>query len=229
MWGFHHRHHGQSFGDNAHAARKMARAVAREGAGRGGSDFLRTVFTHWAAGRDSEGGYGGNYGRGFGGHGVGRGGRGGGRRRLFDGEQLQLLLLALIAEAPRHGYDLIKEIEARSGGAYGPSPGVVYPTLTMLDEMGHVDEVKEEGARRRFAITDAGKTFLDTRQDEAEALLTRLAEMGEDRARTDRAPIRRAMMSLHMALREALSSGEEDCAHAIAAILDEATQKIERL
>ncbi|WP_447514071.1 PadR family transcriptional regulator, partial [Clostridioides difficile] len=59
---------------------------------------------------------------------------------MFDGTELRLILLKLIEEQPRHGYDLIREIEERSGGAYAPSPGVVYPTLTMLDDMGLIEE-----------------------------------------------------------------------------------------
>ena len=156
-------------------------------------------------------------------------GRGGGRRRQFDGGELRLVLLALLADAPRHGYDLIREIEERTGGAYAPSPGVVYPTLTLLEETALIDEIKEEGARRRFAISEAGRLHLEERREEADRLLARLAELGERRARGDKAPIRRAMTSLHMALREALSADDMARAHDIAAILDDATQKIERL
>jgi DNA-binding PadR family transcriptional regulator len=219
MRGFHHKFRGA----------RMGECDSR------GEDFARAASFAWRAigrgGGFAEGfGFGGGHGRGGFGGGGGFGGPGRGRRRLFDADQLQLLLLALIAESPRHGYDLIKEIEARSGGVYAPSPGVVYPTLTMLDEMGFVDEVKEEGARRRFAISDSGKAHLAGKQEEADALLARLAALDADRARTDRAPIRRAMMSLGMAVREAVSSqGENDRAHDIAAILDEAARKIERL
>ncbi|WP_174275388.1 PadR family transcriptional regulator [Sphingomonas bacterium] len=221
MRGFHHKMHSAS-GQGGH----------RQGGG--GREFLRTVFTHWAAGRDSDGGYGGDHGRGFGGRGFGGfgGGRGGsgGRRRMFDGEELRLLLLALIAEGPRHGYDLIREIQDRSGGAYAPSPGVVYPTLTMLDEMSLIDEVKEAGSRRSFAITDAGKAQIAEKQSVVDALLARLAEIGQAQAKGDRAPIRRAMMNLGMALRETMVRDEEGTkAHEIAALLDEATRKIEQL
>jgi len=80
-------------------------------------------------------------------------GRGGGRRRMFDGGELRLVLLKLIAEKPRHGYDLIRAIEERTGGAYAPSPGIVYPTLTMLSDMGLIEEQTAEGARKLFAIT----------------------------------------------------------------------------
>jgi DNA-binding PadR family transcriptional regulator len=153
----------------------------------------------------------------------------GGRRRMFDGDELRLILLALLEEQPRHGYDLIREIEERTGGAYAPSPGVVYPSLTMLEEMGHIDEVKDEGARKRFEISEAGKAHLAERREEVDGLMARLNQMGEHRARSERAPLRRAMASLHMALRQALMEGDEGRAHEIVDILDEATRKIERL
>jgi DNA-binding PadR family transcriptional regulator len=180
---------------------------------------------------------GGGFGEGRGEHpGMGLGGehhgRGGGRRgRVFDGGELRLVLLALLAEQPRHGYDLIREIEERTGGAYAPSPGVVYPTLTMLDEMGHIDEVKEEGARKRFAISDAGRQHLAEKQDEVDALVARLSQLGETQGRSGAGPIKRAMVGVHMALREALAagSGRDDMVHDVAAILDEAARKIERL
>lgn len=158
--------------------------------------------------------------------------RGRGRRRMFDGGELRLVLLALLEEQPRHGYDLIREIEERTGGSYAPSPGVVYPTLTMLDEMGHIDEVKEEGSRKRFAITAAGKAFLAEKREEIDALLERLAAIGEhEDRRGGGAPIKRAMMGLGMALRDTLGSarGKPDLVHDVAAIIDEAARKIERL
>lgn len=70
------------------------------------------------------------------------------------------MLLALIAEKPRHGYELIKEIEQKFGGAYSPSPGSIYPTLTLLEEMDHVRASSTEGARKLFEITDQGRAFL---------------------------------------------------------------------
>ena len=76
-----------------------------------------------------------------------RGGGSGRSRRMFDGGELRLVLLKLIADAPRHGYDLIREIEAMTGGTYAPSPGVIYPTITLLDEMGFIEEQRSEGAR----------------------------------------------------------------------------------
>jgi DNA-binding PadR family transcriptional regulator len=159
-------------------------------------------------------------------------GREGGRgRRMFDGSELRLILLKLIEEQPRHGYDLIREIEERSGGAYAPSPGVVYPTLTLLGDMELIEEQKTEGAKKQFGITTAGQAHLTEREAEVEALFARLAEMGDRQARTSGGPIRRAMHNLRSVLQERLSSAEvnSDTLHEVAAILDEAAQKIERL
>ena len=153
-----------------------------------------------------------------------------GRRRMFDGGELRLILLKLIEEAPRHGYDLIREIENRTGGAYAPSPGVVYPTLTMLADMEQVEEQQTEGARKSFAITEAGKAHLAEHAKEVEALMARLTELGSMRARTRGGPVKRAMTNLRTVLQQRL--GEEadaDTLHGIADIIDEAARKIERL
>ena len=157
--------------------------------------------------------------------------RRGGRRRMFDGNELRLILLQLISEQPRHGYDLIREIEERSGGAYAPSPGVVYPTLTMLDEMGLIEEQKAEGAKKQFAITEAGTAHLAENAEQAAALMGRLTDMGAARAKGDRAPIKRAVGNLMAVLANRFFHGEMDdeMLHNVAAILDEAAQKIERL
>lgn len=157
--------------------------------------------------------------------------RGGGRRRMFDGTELRLILLKLIGESPRHGYDLIREIEERTGGAYAPSPGVVYPTLTMLDDMGLIEEQKAEGAKKQFAITEAGTAHLVERAEEVDALFARLGELASMRERTDGAPIRRAMGNLRAVLQNRLTAADVDAdtLHDVAAILDEAAQKIERL
>ena len=164
------------------------------------------------------------------GPGRGEGGRGG-RRRMFDGSELRLILLKLIEETPRHGYDLIREIEERTGGAYAPSPGVVYPTLTMLSDMGLIEEQQAEGAKKVFGITTAGQAHLTEREEEVEALFARLADIGSMRARGSGGPVRRAMGNLKTALGERLGREdvEGDTLHQIAAIIDEAVQKIERL
>jgi DNA-binding PadR family transcriptional regulator len=158
------------------------------------------------------------------------GGEGGRRRRMFDGEELRLVLLKLIADKPRHGYDLIRDIEERTGGAYAPSAGVIYPTLTMLDDMGLIEAVSE-GSRKEYAATEAGRAHLAERAEEVAALFERLDALGEERSRVDRAPIRRATANLFSAIQHRLSRGDVsmDVLHEAAAIIDEAAQKIERL
>ena len=165
------------------------------------------------------------------GEGMGGRGRGGGRRRLFDGGELRLILLTLIGEQPRHGYDLIRAIEERSGGAYAPSPGVVYPTITMLEDMGLIAEQAAEGSKRLFAITEAGKLEIGEKAEEIEALFARLEALSQEQhGGPGRAPIRRAMMNLALALRSRMSQdGSDDLSHDIAALLDETARKIERL
>ncbi len=177
----------------------------------------------------------GQHGRGEYTMGFGRGARGGngggGRRRVFDAGELRLVLLKLIEDQPRHGYDLIREIEARTGGAYAPSPGVIYPTLTLLQDMGLIEETASEGAKKQFSITEAGKAELGTKADMVTTLMARLTEMGAERAKTDGAPIRRAMGNLRAVLQNRLTTDDVngDTLHDVAAILDEAAQKIERL
>nr|WP_299909797.1 PadR family transcriptional regulator [Sphingomonas bacterium] len=150
---------------------------------------------------------------------------------MFDGSELRLVLLKLIEEQPRHGYDLIRDIEERTSGAYAPSPGVIYPTLTMLDEMGLIEEQKSEGAKKLFAITIAGQALLTEREEEVEALFARLEDLGSMRSRTSGGPIRRAMGNLKAVLQQKLGAGEidGDTLHQVAALIDEAAQKIERL
>jgi DNA-binding PadR family transcriptional regulator len=155
----------------------------------------------------------------------------GGRRRMFDGGELRLVLLKLIADQPRHGYDLIREIEALTGGAYAPSPGVVYPTLTLLDEMGAVEPQEAEGAKKRYAATEAGRRELEEKHEEVAALIARLTELGAHRQKSDRGPVRRAMGNLGQAVANRVARGDfsDDTLHDIAALIDEVAQKIERL
>ncbi len=159
-------------------------------------------------------------------------GNGGGRsRRMFDGGELRLVMLKLIADEPRHGYDLIREIEAMTGGSYAPSPGVVYPTLTLLDEMGLIEEQQSEGAKKRFAVTADGRAHLAENADEVAALIAKLSGMGDRAKRGDRAPVRRAMGNLRHVVQNRLMSGDlsDDKVHDVAAMIDELVQRIERL
>lgn len=125
-----------------------------------------------------------------------RGGRGGGRfgGRMFGTGDLRLLLLALIEEQPRHGYELIRTIEEMFDGQYSPSPGAIYPTLTMLEELGYARVEAETGGKKLYAITDTGRAFLAENRDSLDALTERLQVMSRHMRRmTVPNPVREAM------------------------------------
>jgi len=103
---------------------------------------------------------------------FGRGGRGGGR--VFGPGDLRLVLLALIESKPRHGYELIKELEQKFGGGYAPSPGSVYPTLTLLEELGYVRSAASEGTKRLFEITAEGRQYLREHQAALDSAMARM-------------------------------------------------------
>lgn len=149
---------------------------------------------------------------------------------MFDGGELRLILLHLINEESRHGYDLIRAIESLSRGAYAPSPGVIYPTLTMLRDMGFVGEPDTDDKRKLFSITAEGKTHLAENAAVVKTLLDRLGAVAQVRERTDAAPVRRAMQNLKNALFDKLAAGaDREVVLATAALIDDAAQKIERL
>lgn len=167
----------------------------------------------------------------FGGHGRGRGRGGRGRRRMFESGELRLVLLKLVADEPRHGYDLIRAIEELTGGRYAPSPGVVYPTLTLLEDMGLIEEAPGEGSRKPFQVTDDGRKHLEENSTEVGELFARLEETKPDERHAGGPPIGRAVKNLMTALSQRVSRDgfDEELLHEIAAILDEAAQRIERV
>jgi DNA-binding PadR family transcriptional regulator len=105
--------------------------------------------------------------------------------RMLASGDLRLIALALIAEQPRHGYEIIKVLEDKTEGWYAPSPGMVYPTLTYLEEMGYVT-AQAEGAKKLYSITDAGRAYLDENRDFVDAVLERLSAVGEKISRMRR-------------------------------------------
>ena len=107
-----------------------------------------------------------------------RGGGGGGRGpRMFDSGAMRYVVLQLIAEKPRHGYEIIKELETRIGGGYAPSPGAIYPLMAMLYDMGHVS-ISQEGNKKLHSITPEGQAFLDENRAMVDAMMARLTEAG---------------------------------------------------
>jgi DNA-binding PadR family transcriptional regulator len=134
--------------------------------GRGG----RSAMQHECGSRERSGGFG----RGPGGFGRGPGGFGGRGARMFGHGDLRLVLLALIAEKPRHGYDLIRAIEEKFGGAYAPSPGAVYPTLTMLVEQDHLQSEEVGGGKKLYTITPEGLAFLAQNKATVDGVMARM-------------------------------------------------------
>lgn len=183
--------------------------------------------------RGSGEGYGdARFGRGDEGRGErgGRGGRGGGR--LFGHGGLRLVLLHLIAQQPRHGYELIKAIEESVNGTYSPSAGVVYPTLTLLEEMGYlrVQENTGDSQRKSYEITDAGRVYLAENEVAVTELLARLTtrrERSEDMPPQVMRALHNFKYAVHLRLGGEPLSTEQ--ANAFAAILDAAAQQLERL
>jgi len=159
--------------------------------------------------------------------GRGHGHRGGerfGLGRFFAHGDLRLVILHLIAEKPRHGYEIIKAIEEHVGGAYSPSPGVIYPTLTMLEELGHVTVSTGDGAKKLHAITTEGRAYLEAHRPSVDALLARMEEASRVHGGGPAPQIVRAMENLRTALRLRIGRGVPDVerVRAIAAAIDAA-------
>lgn len=165
----HHHHH--RLADHEAWMRDCAGRSGR--AGRFGDDDGES--------RGGRGGWGGRHGGRFGG-------------RMFGHGDLRLVLLALISEQPRHGYELIRVIEEMFDGAYAPSPGVVYPTLTLLEDMGHASVAVGEGGKKQYTITDEGRAWLEENRDAVDAVMARMQAAAKMASR----------MAAPMAIREAM-------------------------
>jgi DNA-binding PadR family transcriptional regulator len=156
--------------------------------------------------------------------------RGGGRRgggRMFGHGDLKLLLLALIEQQPRHGYELIRIIEEMFHGHYSPSPGAIYPTLTMLEELGYAEARSEAGGRRLYSITDAGRAFLEENRAAVEAVTARTEHSARMAARMALPMgVRKAMHALKHALLMRGADWNKAEAQRVAAILERAAAEI---
>lgn len=182
---------------------------------------------------------GGRGGRGRGPHGGGRrGGEGGGRGwwDLFGDRPpraerggVRYLVLAAIADTPRHGYEIMAVIEERSGGSYRPSPGVIYPTLQLLEELGHVRASERDG-KKIYAITAAGTRELEEHRDEVSSFYEQSEDVWEDHADAVR-DVADRVRRLVRAFRRTVRRGRLTPARMarVRAILDEAVTKLEAL
>jgi DNA-binding PadR family transcriptional regulator len=172
------------------------------------------------------------FGHGFGrdgGHGPHHHRRGGFGGRIFAQGDLRLVMLALIAGKPRHGYELIKAIEERLAGTYTPSPGVIYPTLTLLEEIGQVTATTE-GSRKLYTLTPEGEQALAEQKAVVDAIFARMTQAGGDEGVAATLQIRRAMENLKLALRMRMSQGPIDAEHRqhIADAIDAAARAVEQ-
>jgi DNA-binding PadR family transcriptional regulator len=154
----------------------------------------------------------------------------GGRHRVFDHGDLRFILLSMIAAKAAHGYDLIKALEDRMGGGYSPSPGVIYPTLTMLEEQGYATLTLENG-KKLYQATPIGKAFLETNRATVETIQARIDGIARERSVAPDPRIIRAVENLKTALRLRLAGGPipDEQVRAIAAAIDAAASEAERL
>ena len=150
--------------------------------------------------------------------------------RVFEQGDLRHVMLQLIADKPSHGYELIKEIEDRLGGAYSPSPGIVYPTLTLLEELGFLTLAPGENARKAYTITEEGRAELERNKAVVDAIFQRIAEVAKRAGGGPDPRILRAMENLKVALRLRLERGKltDDQIADVAAALDAAAATVER-
>ena len=173
----------------------------------------------------------GGFGRGPFGSWRGRHGGGFERRegRMFDGGELRLVILRLVAEKPRYGYEIIKDLGERVGGEYSPSPGVVYPTLTMLEEMGYASASQDPQGRKLYTLTPEGEKVLADNKAQIDAIFARFGESDEGRF-PGFVSVKRAMLNLRATLRLRLRgrAATPEQIQAIVDALDAAAKTIER-
>ena len=177
--------------------------------------------------RFAHGGFGHGPFRGWRSRGGGFGGREG---RMFDGGELRLVILALVAEKPRYGYEIIKELGERVGGDYSPSPGVVYPTLTMLEEMGYASASQDPQGRKLYAVTPEGEKVLADNKTQIDAIFARFGDSDDSRF-AGFISVKRAMLNLRATLRLRLRgrAATPEQIQAIVDALDAAAKAIERV
>lgn len=159
-------------------------------------------------------------------------GGGPGRGRVFGHGDLKFVVLNLLAEKPRHGYEIIRELEQRFGGAYSPSPGTVYPTLSLLEDMGYARATAEEGSTRKvFEITDEGRRYLEENRSVVDEIFDRVDEFSGFVFGTTMAALGGALAGLGRAtLRAAVRrQGDEQWVQRAREILERAARDIEGL
>lgn len=165
----------------------------------------------------------------WGGHGRGRGGPR--RGRVFEQGDLKYVILKLLAEKPRHGYEIIKELEERFGGTYAPSAGTVYPTLALLEDLGYATVTPEEGGKKVYSITPAGEKYLEENKSAVEDIFERIQDFGTSFLSESMMDVNRAFGRLARATYTTVpwQSGDKTVASELKQILERAAQEIEEL
>ena len=149
--------------------------------------------------------------------------------RFLEHGDLRFVVLALLAEGPKHGYELIKALEERTGGAYRPSPGVIYPLLALLEDEGFIRAVEAEGGRKAFEITESGKAALDQNRAGVDEVFGRMDEASRG-SRMAGPRVGRAMANLGMALGQRMRRNiTADQIDRIIAMIDDTAAAIERV
>jgi DNA-binding PadR family transcriptional regulator len=155
----------------------------------------------------------------------------GGRERLFDAGDIRLVILKLLSEQPSYGYQLIKTMEERLAGGYTPSAGVIYPTLTLLEEEGLAVSSTSESNKKIYSVTPEGLAFLEQNKERVAALFERLEEAGDEFRRGRSPEIMKAFMNLRGAVmaRVARGNATPEQLRRIAEAIDAAAKAIDQL
>jgi DNA-binding PadR family transcriptional regulator len=151
--------------------------------------------------------------------------------RMFEQGDLKIVILRLLDEKPRHGYEVIKAIEELFGGSYSPSPGAVYPTLSMLEDLGYAAVTVAEGNKRLYTLTDAGRAFLTEQKPVADGIFSRIAAIAGSLLGEPMSEVHRAVRNIGRAvyLREGRPHWTPEQAKRVTEILDQAAKDIEQI
>ena len=149
--------------------------------------------------------------------------------RLFEQGDLKYVILRLLEEKPRHGYDIIKELESRFSGSYAPSPGTVYPTLTMLEDLGFARVVPEEGGKKIYEITDEGRKHLAEHSTTVNDIFERIARFVSGFTDAPMTELNQAFQRLARATYGTATSNIRDTEklHKLREIIQKATEEID--
>lgn len=150
------------------------------------------------------------------------------RGRVFEQGDLKYVILKLLAEKPRHGYEIIKELEEQFGGTYAPSAGTVYPTLALLEDMGYASVTLESGGKKVYSITPEGSAYLEENKGAVEDVFERISEFGASILSDSMGDVNRAFGRLARAIYTTVPwhSKDTDIMKRVGEILDEAAAKV---